>query len=198
MTGGESQTGPERGGNLMEHTTQSEAPVTPIKAQKIFSFVKKITLNAWFGFNRFCELLQPLGELLIRFWIAKVFFLSGLVKIQSWATTLMLFQYEYHVPLLSPNIAAPLSAGIELIVSPLLLLGLGGRIPALILFVFNFMAATSYPFLWTDAGYVGLKDHICWGMLLLILVLYGPGKMSLDHLINVIVDYRRKKKSFLK
>lgn len=155
---------------------------------------KTILIRSWDGFNRACEFLQPLGELIIRIWIAKAFFFSGLLKIQSWSTTLMLFQYEYHVPLLPPSVAASLSAGIELIFSPLLLLGLGGRFPALVLFLFNFMAVSSYPFLWTQAGYIGLKDHICWGMLLFILLLYGPGKISLDQCLAWLTHFRAKSK----
>lgn len=147
---------------------------------------KSYLVKIWEGFNNTCEWLAPLGDLLIRFWVAKTFFFSGLAKIESWATTIMLFQYEYHVPLLSPVVAASLAAFIELSMSSLLFLGLGGRLPALILFVFNIIAVLSYPFLWTPAGSVGLKDHIYWGLLLMILVLHGSGMLSLDKLIKRI------------
>ena len=30
---------------------------------------------------------------------------------------------------------------------------------------------------------VGLKDHVYWGMLLLVTLLHGPGKLSLDHIL---------------
>ena len=73
---------------------------------------------------------------------------------------------------------------IELGISALLILGLGGRIPALILFLFNIMAVISYPLLWTAPGHVGLKDHICWGIILLVILLHGTGKLSLDQLIK--------------
>jgi putative oxidoreductase len=35
-----------------------------------------------------------------------VFFRSGTQKLSDWNSTLMLFQNEYHVPILPPNIAA--------------------------------------------------------------------------------------------
>ena len=38
----------------------------------------------------------------------------------------------------------------------------------------------SYP----DLGDVGLRDHQMWGLLLLVTLLHGPGKLSLDHLIG--------------
>lgn len=135
------------------------------------------------GFNETCEFLKPIGDLFIRFWLAKAFFLSGVQKLESWQTTLLLFQFEYTVPLFSPYVSAIIAVVIEILVPPFLLLGLGGRFPAFILFIFNILALSFYSFLWTPAGYIGLKDHISWGLLLLILVLHGPGKLSLDQLL---------------
>lgn len=154
--------------------------------------LKTAIIKSWDGFNNFCNFLKPIGDLFIRYWVAKAFFMSGFVKVQSWSATMLLYQFEYHVPFLSPDAAAYISVGIELVMSAFLILGLGGRIPALILFLFNIVAVLSYPFLWTQAGYVGLKDHICWGLLLMILVLHGPGRFSLDHYIHL---YFRKKKT---
>ena len=64
-----------------------------------------------------------------------------------------------------------------------LLLGLGTRYAALALFVFNVLAVVSYPELMA----AGLKDHQVWGLLLLITMCHGPGKLSLDHLIGRLV-----------
>src|SRR3954471_4532739 len=41
--------------------------------------------------------LAPLLDLAVRFWLARVFFMSGLTKIQSWDSTLSLFENEYAV-----------------------------------------------------------------------------------------------------
>ena len=57
----------------------------------------------------------PLVDLVIRLYIAEIFFTAGLTKIQSWQTTLMLFNNVYNVPLLPPNIAAVMGTGAELI-----------------------------------------------------------------------------------
>lgn len=153
--------------------------------------LKKVMATSWTKFNNFIETLQPLGDLLIRSWVAKAFLLSGYSKVVSWSSTLLLFQYEYHVPFLAPLPAAILSVIIELGVSSLLVLGLGGRLPVLILFLFNLIAVISYPFLLTPEGYVGLKDHICWGIILLMFLLHGTGKWSLDQLFT-----HKKKHSF--
>ena len=147
------------------------------------NFFSTLFSGGWFIFNKLLDGLTPVGDLIIRFWIARVFFFSGLTKIQSWDSTVMLFTHEYEVPFLSPTLAAFMGTGVELAIPVLLILGLGSRLPAFILFVFNILAVVSYPFLLTDAGAVGLKDHIYWGMLIMVLMLHGTGKLSLDYLI---------------
>lgn len=124
--------------------------------------------------------LQPLASLALRVYVARVFFLSGLTKIHDWNVTLALFENEYHVPVLSPALAAALGTTAELGLPILLLLGFGSRFAAVALFVFNIVAATSYP----DLSDAGLKDHILWGALLLVTLFYGPGKLSLDFLLR--------------
>ena len=111
--------------------------------------------------------------------VANVFFKSGLVKIQSFESTIFLFEYEYQVPLLSPTVAAYLGTFTELTFPVLLALGLAGRFNAVVLFIFNIMAVISYP----DLNIPGLKDHQLWGFMLAVLVFYGPGKLSLDHFL---------------
>jgi putative oxidoreductase len=124
--------------------------------------------------------LTPLLDLGIRLLVASVFFKAGLTKIASWSSTLTLFEYEYDVPLLPPELAAYLGTAAELTLPVLLVLGLGTRLAALALFVFNIVAVISYP----DLGEVGLKDHQYWGLLLLVTLFHGPGRLSLDHLIQ--------------
>jgi putative oxidoreductase len=138
----------------------------------------------WRTFNKVLDLLTPLGDLFIRFWIAKVFFFAALTKINSWSSTLFLFQHEYHVPLLSAKMAAILGTGAELVLPVLILLGLFGRLPAFMLFVFNIVAVISYPFLLTEGGRIGLNDHFYWGILLMVIMFHGYGKLSLDALFQ--------------
>lgn len=121
--------------------------------------------------------LQPLFALALRVYVARVFFLSGLTKLHDWNITLALFQNEYHVPVIPPAVAAVLGTSAELGLPILLFAGLGTRFAAMALFVFNIVAATSYP----DLSAAGIKDHVLWGALLLVTFFYGPGKLSLDH-----------------
>jgi len=122
------------------------------------------------------DTLQPAFALAMRLYVAKVFFISGLLKAERWDSTLALFANEYHVPVLSPQLAAWLGTAAELGLPVLLLLGIGTRAGALALFVFNIVAATSYP----DLSAAGLKDHILWGALLLVIAVYGSGKFACD------------------
>lgn len=124
--------------------------------------------------------VAPLIDLALRVWVGLAFFQSGLTKIANWDSTLYLFENEYHVPLLSPDVAALLGTGAELALPVLLLLGLAGRLSAVALFVFNIVAVLSYP----DLGEVGLKDHQVWGLMLLVTLAHGPGKLSVDHFIR--------------
>jgi putative oxidoreductase len=135
-------------------------------------------LNA--GFAQFVDRFQPLFGLALRLYVARVFLLSGLTKTHDWNTTIALFENEYHVPVLSPAMAALLGTAAELGLPILLILGLGTRFAALALFAFNIVAVISYP----DLSDAGLKDHMLWGALLLVTFFHGPGKWSLDHLFG--------------
>ena len=128
------------------------------------------------GFARLVDKLQPLLALAIRLCVAHVFFASGLVKLTSWTSTLALFENEYHVPYLSPEVAAYLGTGAEIALPVLLALGIGTRFAAIALFLFNIVAVISYP----DLSDAGLKDHMLWGALILVTFVYGPGRFALD------------------
>lgn len=131
-------------------------------------------------FAKALETLQPAGLLIVRLYIANVFWKSGVNKFQSWDTTVFLFENEYSVPLLSPELAAIAGTFTELFFPVLLALGLMGRFSAFVLFIFNIIAVVSYPTL-NDAGIV---QHTLWGLLLLGLVTHGPGAFSIDHLLK--------------
>lgn len=127
-------------------------------------------------FEKIVQAMSPAVDLAIRLYIAWIFFKSGLLKIQSWESTLTLFEYEYAVPLLSTEMAAYLGTAAELVLPALLALGLAGRFAALALFLFNIVAVMSYP----DLSNVGRQHHLYWGMLLAMLAVHGPGLLSGD------------------
>jgi len=147
----------------------STAPPVPYRAVALYP-----------GFGALVDRLQPLFALLLRLYVARVFITSGLIKVQNWNSTLALFGNEFHVPVLPPAAAAYLGTGAEIVLPVLLALGIGTRFAAIALFVFNIVAVISYPGL-SDAG---LKDHMLWGALLLVTLVYGPGRFAVDHWIR--------------
>jgi putative oxidoreductase len=104
-----------------------------------------------------------------------VFFRSGLVKLDDWNATLSLFQNEYNVPVLPPQVAATLAASMELGLSTLVLVGLFTRLSALGLLGMVLVIQTFvYPMAW--------PDHIQWLAFMIFIVCRGPGAFSLDNL----------------
>jgi putative oxidoreductase len=148
-------------------------PVTGTRAARPLAWAARAAdiLQLW---------LSPFLLLAIRLWIARVFFSSGLVKISDWDATLFLFQTSYKVPILPPEIAAPLAAAFELSMPVLLILGLFTRLAALPLLgmslVIQFALGAA------DPAYNNI-EHFYWMFLLLTIFVFGPGKISLDHLI---------------
>ncbi len=132
----------------------------------------------------FLDWITPLITLVARCYIAYVFLKSGILKIQTWDATLTLFMYEFHIPLLSAEVAAVIGTACEIALPILIILGLGSRLVVAALFVFNIIAAASYPHLWTPDGAQGLTQHIQWGVILMLLMCYGMGSWSLDNLLS--------------
>jgi len=130
------------------------------------------------------DFLNPALDLFLRLWIAYIFLASGFTKIQSWDTTLFLFEYEYDVPFLPHEFAAISGTAAEIILPILLALGLFTRFSAIALFIFNIVAVYAYRSYLYEDGYAGLIQHFYWGFLMLIILFRGPGRLSLDYLLN--------------
>ncbi|HEX4550738.1 DoxX family protein [Pseudomonas sp.] len=128
-----------------------------------------------------------------RFSIAAVFWKSGQTKVEGLAidlidgtfqlgwprladSTIPLFQSEYHVPLLSPEIAAHLAAFAEHFFPVLILIGFATRFSALALLGMTLVIEV---FVYPDA----YPTHGTWAAVLLYLMATGPGRLSIDHLI---------------
>jgi putative oxidoreductase len=110
----------------------------------------------------------------LRLAVATVFWNSGTTKLANWDATLQLFEDEYKVPLLPPDVAAHLGAAIELTTPVLLVLGLLTRPAALVLLgMTTVIEVFVYPQAW--------PTHIQWAAMLLVLLCRGAGNLSLDH-----------------
>ena len=123
--------------------------------------------------------LQSPFLLFIRVYVAWVFLKSGMHKIGDWETTLVLFEYEYAVPLLNFELAAYLATFGELVFPIFLIAGFGTRFFAIALSFVNIIAVVSYYA--TLAKGAGLIWHWLWGAMLLTNIVYGGGMLSVDH-----------------
>ena len=136
---------------------------------------------------------NSLVALVARFSIAAVFWNSGQTKVEGLAINLVngefslgwprlsgsalaLFQDEYKLPLVPPELAAPMAATAEHLFPLLILIGLGTRFSALALLGMTLVIQTLvYP-----GAYA---THGTWAAVFLYLMVYGPGAFSVDHWI---------------
>ena len=142
----------------------------------------------------FEQIPYSLIAFIARFSIAAVFWKSGQTKVEGFAvdliggtfqlgeprlaaSTLPLFRSEYHVPLLSPEVAAYMAAFAEHFFPVLVLIGLATRFSALALIG---MTLVIQLLVYPDA----YPTHGTWVAVLLLLVAKGPGRLSIDHLIT--------------
>lgn len=123
----------------------------------------------------------PLLQLFLRYWIAAIFFRSGLTKIDDWDATIFLFADEYKVPVLPPQLAAVLGTMCELSCPVFLMFGLATRLFGLPLIGMAIVI---------DATYQHNVEHLYWMFDLALLVLLGPGPLSLDRLLSLFLGRR--------
>jgi putative oxidoreductase len=115
-------------------------------------------------------------QLIFRICVGLVFWNSGLTKIMSWQTTVVLFRDEYKVPLLPPELAAYLATAVELTCPILLIGGLVARLATLPMLAQAFIIEVFvYPEDWIE--------HLTWAGMLLLILTRGPGPISLDRWI---------------
>lgn len=120
--------------------------------------------------------------LVLRLGIANVFWMSGRTKVEGILTvketTFYLFENEYNVPLVPPELAAYAATYAEHLFPILLVLGLFTRFSALallgmIVVIQLFVLPTGWPV------------HLLWTGGLLVLLRYGPGTISLDRALKL-------------
>ncbi|CUA94480.1 DoxX family protein [Thiomonas bhubaneswarensis] len=137
--------------------------------------------RAWGRIINLLDGLQAPALLAARLYVSYVFFNSGLQSLRDWSGTVWLYENEFHVALLPPHVAAVAGTAGELLLPPLLALGLFGRFGALGLFVVNAVALLSYMYALQPPA---ILMHVIWGILIAVAALWGPGKWSVDHLLS--------------
>lgn len=137
-------------------------------------------------YGRLTALTQRIPEdviaLVSRLGVAGVFFMSGRSKVDGILHitdgTYALFQDEYRLPLIPPDIAAHLATYSEHLFSILLVFGLFTRVSAL---AFLGMTTVIEVFVYPDAW----PTHLSWAGLLIYLIARGGGRFALDRLLRL-------------
>ena len=118
--------------------------------------------------------------LIARIGLAGVFWRSGQTKVEGWQVTdsaIYLFEEEYALPFLPPELAANMAALAEHALPVLLILGLATRFGAAgLLAMTAVIQIFVYPASW--------PDHFTWAAGLVFLIARGGGIFSADYLIR--------------
>jgi putative oxidoreductase len=125
-----------------------------------------------------CEhIIGPILSVVRRSYVAKLFFVSGLVKLSNWDDALYLATHEYPVPWLSPFFAASIGLMIELIAPILLAIGFCARPAALAMLLLTLVS---------QYYYTPINAQVFWIILLGWWFVMGAGSVSCDHLLRAI------------
>ena len=135
-----------------------------------------------------CAIAQPsLAQLILRLGLAVPFWRSGVNKwdgfLQLNDVAILLFSSEfqlhlpggpYHFP--APAVMAFAAGSAEILLPILLVLGLATRFAALGLLLMTLVVQLTVPDGW--------PLHVTWAAMALGIMAWGPGRISLDHLIK--------------
>lgn len=137
-----------------------------------------------FDLRRIIHLFEAIPHDLIalvgRISIGTVFWRSAMTKIEGLSikpSTFFLFENEYRLPLIPPEIATYLATATELTMPLLLWSGLLTRFAATILLGMTLVIEV---FVYPNA----FDTHGVWAVTLLYLMKYGAGRFSLDHIVS--------------
>src|SRR5579859_264619 len=136
----------------------------------------RISLRLWFAaYRAYKRVYHPFVDLGVRLSVAQAFFHSGIIKALDWSDALYLARYEYPVSWMSPEHAAALGLGIELVCPVLLALGLFTRLAAAPMAILAIVIQTNYH---------ALDTNLLWAVILFSYVVFGARALSLDALIT--------------
>ena len=151
------------------------------RQQKIMRLIKRMN-------SIVRSIAQPsLTQLVLRLGLAVPFWRSGVLKwdgfLQLNDTAILLFSSEFQLhlpggpyPFPAPAVTAFAAGSAEILLPILLVLGLATRAAALGLLMMTLIVQLTVPDGW--------PIHITWAAMAFGVMAWGPGRMSLDHLIK--------------
>ena len=126
--------------------------------------------------------------LAVPFWRSGILKWNGFLKLSNTAVTLFTDEFMLHLPggpyhFPAPALVAFLSGTGEILFPVLLVLGFGTRFAALGLLFITAVVELTVPHGW--------PVHITWAALALGIMAWGPGRISVDHLVCRFLQFRK-------
>jgi putative oxidoreductase len=133
-----------------------------------------------FASPSFVQLVMRLA-LAVPFWRSGILKWSGFGRLSDTAVTLFTDELMLHLPggpyhFPTPTVTAFLSGSGEILFPILLIIGLGTRFAALGLLFMTLIVGLTVPDGW--------PVHLTWGAMALGIIAWGPGPISIDHLVR--------------
>jgi putative oxidoreductase len=148
----------------------NRSTVSPISHSSLSAIIE--SAFSWLDRVPYSLLALPL-----RLAVATVFWNSAMSHLANWQTTIELFETDYSLPFLPPDLAAYMAVSIEVSTPILLVVGLLTRATAFILLgMTTVIEVFVYPEAW--------PTHIQWVAMLLVLLCRGAGTLSMDQAIR--------------
>ncbi|MBL6664312.1 MAG: DoxX family protein [Rickettsiales bacterium] len=122
--------------------------------------------------------------LLLRISVGLVFLKSGLTKIANVDNTIILFEYEYELPLISPIVGAYSSIFAELVFGSAVIAGFVTRLSVVPLIIMTLIIQLLV---------VQNPEHFTWLFQLCTLAIYGGGILSVDGVLCKFLCKNKKK-----
>lgn len=132
--------------------------------------------------KRLADPLFTLTLVAIRFFMANIFFQSGLIKLKDilnadFESVVFLFSDIHPIPGVNPTLAAVLGTAGEIIFPLLLAFGVFGRLGAFGLLMMTIVIQFLIP---AEYGLAN-SDHYMWMLLLAVPLFHGMGRLSVDY-----------------
>ena len=126
--------------------------------------------------------------LAVPFWRSGILKWNGFLKLSDTAVTLFTDEFTLHLPggpyhFPAPALVAFLSGTGEILFPVLLVLGFGTRFAALGLLFITAVVELTVPDGW--------PVHITWAAMALGIMAWGPGRISVDHLVRRFLQFRK-------
>ncbi len=123
----------------------------------------------------FQAVTQPVLQLLLRVWMAGLFWMTGEALINAGDTRWIDYGSLASEAWLAPFTGSTALMGLQLVAAVMLAVGFGTRLAALVLALLTVSVMT---------GPSGLPEHLLWALILGHLLFAGPGPLSIDRLID--------------